>query len=102
VSVAVVDDEGEVLDMLVQRQRDSRTVVRLMRKPLTKQGFTPKLLVTDKLRACASALRRLRLTCRHEQGLPKNNRRKIRIRLSEGTSVGNSPVGIRVSLCEPL
>jgi DDE domain len=34
----------------------------------------PKLLVTDKLRSYAAAFRRLRLTCRHEQGLRKNNR----------------------------
>jgi transposase-like protein len=69
-----VDDEGEVLDMLVQRRRDSRAALRLMRKLLKKQGFVPKLLVPDKLRSYASAFRRLRLTCRHEQGLRKNNR----------------------------
>ena len=69
-----VDDEGEVLDMLVQRRRDTRAALRLMRKLLKKQGFVPKLLVTDKLRSYASAFRRLRLTCRHEQGLRKNNR----------------------------
>jgi len=38
------------------------------------QGFAPKLLVTDKLRSYASAFRRLRLTCPHEQGLRRNNR----------------------------
>ena len=69
-----VDHEGEVLDMLVQRRRDSRAALRLMRKPLKKQGFVPKLLVTDKLRSYASAFRRLRLTCAHEQGLRQNNR----------------------------
>jgi transposase-like protein len=69
-----VDDEGEVLDMLVQRRRDGRAALRLMRKLLKKQGFVPKLLVTDKLRSYASAFRRLRLTCRLEQGLRKNNR----------------------------
>ena len=46
-----VDDEGEVLEMLVQRRRDTRAALRLMRK----QGFVPKLLVTDKLRSYASA-----------------------------------------------
>ena len=69
-----VDDEGEVLDMLVQRRRDTRSALRLMRKLLKKQGAVPKLLVTDKLRSYASAFRRLRLTCRHEQGLRRNNR----------------------------
>src|SRR5205809_5575367 len=60
--------------MMVQRRRDSRAALRLMRKLLRKQGFTPKLLVTDKLRSYASAFRRLRLTCPHEQGLRRNNR----------------------------
>jgi transposase-like protein len=69
-----VDDEGEVLDMLVQRRRDTRSALRLMRKLLKKQGFGPKILVTDKLRSYAAAVRRLRLTCRHEQGLRENNR----------------------------
>src|SRR2546429_9506868 len=55
-----VDYEGEVLDMLVQRRRDTRAALRLMRKLLRKQGFAPKLLVTDKLRSYAAAFRRLR------------------------------------------
>jgi len=69
-----VDHEGEVLDMLVQRCRDGRAALRLMRKLLKKQGFAPKLLVTDKLRSYASAFRRLGLSCLHEQGLRMNNR----------------------------
>jgi putative transposase len=68
-----VDHEGEVLDMLVQRRRDAPAALRLMRKLLKKQGFAPKLLVTDKLRSYASAFRRLGLSCLHEQGLRMNN-----------------------------
>src|SRR5437870_11691848 len=41
-----VDHEGEVLDMLVQRRRDKRAELRLMRKLLKKQGFMPTLLTT--------------------------------------------------------
>jgi len=63
-----VDHEGEVLDMLVQRRRDSRAALRLMRKLLKKQGFAPKLVITDKLRSYAAAFRRLRLTCRMSRG----------------------------------
>src|SRR6266850_6608711 len=33
-----VDQEGEILDMLVQPRRDKRSAVRLMRKLLKKQG----------------------------------------------------------------
>jgi len=69
-----VDHEGEVLDILVQHRRDTRAALRLMRKLLKKQRFVPKLLVSDKLRSYGSAFRRLRLSCRHEQGLRKNNR----------------------------
>ena len=46
-----VDDEGEVLDLLVQRRRDKAAAVKLMRKLLRKQGFAPDVLVTDKLRS---------------------------------------------------
>jgi putative transposase len=55
-------------------RRDRRAALRLLRKLLKKQGFAPKLLVTDKLRSYAAAFRRLQLTCRHEQGLRRNNR----------------------------
>jgi hypothetical protein len=44
-----VDDEGEVLDLLVQRRRDKAAAVKLVRKLLKKQGFAPEVLVTDKL-----------------------------------------------------
>jgi putative transposase len=37
-------------------------------KLLKKQGFAPKLLVTDKLRSYTAAFRHLQLTCPHEQG----------------------------------
>ena len=69
-----VDHEGEVLDILVQRRRDKRAALRLLRKLLKKQGFVPKLLVTDKLGSYGAAFRHLSLVCPHEQGLRKNNR----------------------------
>ena len=50
-----VDDEGEVLDLLVQRRRDKAAAVKLMRKLLKKQGFAPDVLVTDKMRSYAAA-----------------------------------------------
>jgi transposase-like protein len=69
-----VDDEGEVLDLLVQRRRDKRAAAKLMRKLLKKQGFAPKVLVTDKLRSYGAAKAEIGLSARHEQGLRKNNR----------------------------
>jgi putative transposase len=69
-----VDHEGEVLDMLVQRRRDKRAAVRLMRKLLRKHGFAPKRMTTDQLRSYGAAFRHLGLGCHHEQGLRQNNR----------------------------
>jgi len=69
-----VDSEGEVLDLLVQRRRNKATAIKLMRKLLKKQGFTPEVLVTDKLRSYGAAKSELGLSARHEQGLRKNRR----------------------------
>jgi len=69
-----VDDEGEVLDLLLQRRRDKASAVKLMRKLLKKQGFAPDVLVTDKLRSYGAARSQLGLAARHEQGLRRNNR----------------------------
>ncbi|GJD66725.1 IS6 family transposase [Methylobacterium frigidaeris] len=69
-----VDAEGEVLDLLVQPRRDKKAAVKLMRKLIRKLGFAPEELVTDKLGSYGAARRELRLCCRHEQGLQKNNR----------------------------
>jgi transposase-like protein len=71
-----VDHEGEVLDMLVQRRRDTRAALRLMRKLLKKQGFAPKLLVTDKLRSrpqnCGAVIHTL-LTISPSAGQPPDS-----------------------------
>jgi putative transposase len=42
-----VDDEGEVLDALVQKRRNARAAKRLLRKLLKKQGYLPDRFVTD-------------------------------------------------------
>jgi putative transposase len=64
-----VDDEGEVLDLLVQRQRDKAAAIKLTRKLLKKQGFAPDVIVTDKLRSYGAAKTEMGLSARHEQGL---------------------------------
>ena len=64
-----VEDEGDVLDLLVQRRRDKVAAMKLMRKLLKKQGFAPDVLVTDKLRSYGAAKSEIGLSARHEQGL---------------------------------
>lgn len=69
-----VDNEGEVLDFLVQRRRDAKVATKLMKKLLKRQGFRPTRIVTDKLRSYRSAFRAIGLTAIHDQGLRANNR----------------------------
>jgi transposase-like protein len=57
-----VDDEGAVLDFLVQPRRCARSAEGLLYKLLKKQGFTPKRITTDKLKSHAVAIRTLRLS----------------------------------------
>ncbi|WP_247895459.1 IS6 family transposase, partial [Azospirillum brasilense] len=72
-----VDDEGEVLEMLVQRRRDQAAASKLMRKLLKKHGFAPTQVTTDKLRSYRAAFRDIGLTARHEQGRRQNNRAEV-------------------------
>ena len=69
-----VDDEGEVLEVLVQSRRNKKAALKLMRKLLKKQGFIPSAIVTDRLPSYGAALRELGLSRRHDFGGRKNNR----------------------------
>jgi putative transposase len=69
-----VDDEGEVLDFLVQPRRCARSARKLLRKLLKKQGFAPKRIITDKLKSYPVAIRDERLCAIHDQKLHANNR----------------------------
>ena len=50
-----VDQDGDLLDILVQSRRDRRAAVRFFRKVLKGQGRSPRRLVTDKLRSYSAA-----------------------------------------------
>jgi len=54
-----VDDEGEMLEILVQSRQNKRAALNLMRKLLKKQGFVPDVIVTDKLPSYGAALREM-------------------------------------------
>src|SRR5712691_3281840 len=69
-----VDNEGEVLDFLVQRRRDAQAAKKLMVKLLKKHGFAPSRVVTDRLRSYPAAFRAIGLTAEHDRGLRANNR----------------------------
>ena len=70
-----VDDEGEVLDVVVQRRRDTDAALRLLRRLLRNQPVEPEKIVTDGLGSYQSALGQLGLRHLHSPGrLRENNR----------------------------
>ena len=69
-----VDNEGEVLDFLVQSKRNAKAALKLMRKLLKKQGWAPTRITTDKLRSYHVAIRTLGLTAQHIDNTRANNR----------------------------
>jgi putative transposase len=70
-----VDEEGEVLDMLVQKRRNERAAARWLRKLLKHQGVRPEAILTDKFASYGAAAKELGLSVRHQAaGAPANNR----------------------------
>ena len=69
-----VDQDGNVLDILVQPRRDAKAAKRFFRKLLTKQCRVPRVLVTDKLRSYQVAHRAVMPSVEHRQSRYLNNR----------------------------
>jgi len=70
-----VDDEGEVLDLVVQRRRDTEAALKLLGRLLRNQSIEPERITTDGLASYGSALRELGLIRIHRPGrLRENNR----------------------------
>ena len=70
-----VDDEGEVLDLVVQKRRDTEAALKLLRRLLKNQPVEPQNIVTDGLGSYGSALDELGLRHLHRAGrLRQNNR----------------------------
>jgi putative transposase len=69
-----VDQEGDVLDILVQPRRDARAAARFFRKLLKGQGAEPRLLVTDNLRSYGTARRVMMPSVIHDTRQYANNR----------------------------
>jgi putative transposase len=69
-----VDQDGFVLDVLVQSRRNAKAAKRLMRKLLKSQGRTPRVMITDKLRSYAAAKREIMPSVEHRSHNGLNNR----------------------------
>ncbi len=69
-----VDEEGNVLDVLMQRRRNKAAAKKFMRKLLKRQGFAPRAIVTDQLKSYAAAKKEILPAVEHRQHKGLNNR----------------------------
>jgi len=72
-----VDQDGDVIDILVQSRRDRRAAKRFLRKLLKGQGSPPWRLVTDKLRSYGAAHRTVMPSVVHSTEQYENNRAEV-------------------------
>jgi putative transposase len=69
-----VDQDGFVLDVLVQSRRDKKAAKRLLRKLLKRQGRPPRVMITDQLASYPAAKRELIPGVEHRRHKGLNNR----------------------------
>jgi putative transposase len=69
-----VDQDGYVLDEIVQTRRDTKVAKCLLKRLLKKQGCPPKRLITDKLGSYAAARRKIMPAVEHWSHKGLNNR----------------------------
>ncbi len=69
-----VDQDGEVVDVLLQARRDGATAKRFFKRLLRSNGGEPRKIVTDKLRSYGVAHRELIPEAIHSTELYENNR----------------------------
>ena len=72
-----VDQDGDQIDVLVQRYRNARAAERFFRKLLKGQGCTPWRLVTDKLKSYGTAHRMTMPSVDHSTARYENNRVEV-------------------------
>jgi putative transposase len=69
-----VDQEGNVLDILVQRRRDKKAARKFFRKLLKGLTYVPRVIITDKLQSYGAAKREILPGVEHRQYRYLNNR----------------------------
>ena len=72
-----VDQDGDLIVLLVQRNRNARAAKRFFRKLLKGQGSAPWLLVTDKLKSYGTAHRMTMPGVDHSTVQYENNRAEV-------------------------
>ncbi len=69
-----VDQDGHVLDILLQPRRDKAAAVKFLRKLLKGLAYVPRVVITDKLASYGAALREVLPSVEHPRHKGLNNR----------------------------
>jgi putative transposase len=69
-----VDQDGEVLDILVQSRRNKRAARKFFRPLLKNMGYVPRRILTDKLRSYEAAKAEVMPSVEHHRDKGLNNR----------------------------
>ena len=69
-----VDQDGDVLDIMVQSRRDKRAAKKFFRKLLKGLRYVPRVIITDKLRSYSAATAEALPSVEHHQQKYQNNR----------------------------
>ena len=72
-----VDQDGDVIDILVQSRRNRQSATRFFRTLLKDQGRVPRRVITDKLRSYAAAHRLVMPSVAHSTRQYENNRAEV-------------------------
>jgi putative transposase len=72
-----VDQDGDVIDILLQSRRDQRAAERFLRRLLRGQGKQPFRIITDKLKSYGAASRTTLPGVTHDTQQYANNRAEI-------------------------
>ena len=72
-----VDQDGHVLDILVQSRRNAKAAKRFLGKLLKGLRYVPRVIITDKLRSYAAAKRVIMPGVEHRQSKYLNNRAEV-------------------------
>jgi putative transposase len=69
-----VDQDGNILDILVQSRRNTHAAKKFFRKLLKGGQYVPRVIITDKLASYAAAKRKIMGSREHRQHKGLNNR----------------------------
>jgi putative transposase len=99
-----VDQDGNVLDILVQSRRNKKAAKRFFRKLLKGLQYVPRVIITDKLKSYGAAKREILPGVEHRQHKGINNRAEnshqpTRLREKKMRRFKSARTGPTLSLC---